>query len=91
VLLRLLAEAGALHQLLGEVGEVEPGLLAQDHHPLDDVLQLADVSRPAVAEHAVHGFGVTPCTLRLNSRLNCTMKCCTRSGMSSIRSARAGM
>src|SRR5262249_38942354 len=40
--------------------EFENRSLREDGRPLDDVLELADVARPGVVDHAFHAAGVEP-------------------------------
>src|SRR4051794_13527707 len=47
-------------KLRGEVVDAQVGALAQDHRPLDVVLQLADVPRPVVVAQQPHCLGVDP-------------------------------
>src|SRR5581483_2496130 len=51
---RLLIRAA---HLLGEVADVDHRALGKDEEPLDEVLELADVPRPAIAQEGFHGLG----------------------------------
>ena len=43
--------------LLGEVLDADPGALGEDEQPLDQVLELADVPGPRIAQQRVDGLG----------------------------------